>query len=148
MGQIKDYFDIQELVCKHVYTRFGEGAWSFFDPRMLAVMLYIREGIGKPMWVNNWAIGGNLTQRGLRCNLCQLVKDKTNAGELYMSAHQEGMGWDFNVKGMGPDEVRQWIVDHKDGLPYPIRMEDDTPTWVHVDTRNDGAKRKILFFRG
>lgn len=148
MEKIKKYFGIKELVCPDVHKKFGEMAWVFLDPRMLAVMLYIREGIGRPMWVNNWAVGGKLTQRGLRCNLCQLVKEKAKAGQLYMSAHQEGMGWDFNIEGMTPAQVRRWIVEHQAGLPYPIRMEEGTPTWVHVDVRHDGEGGKIKFFRG
>ena len=74
---IKDYFDIQELVCRHVYEKFGDIAWQFFDNRLLETLLVIREKLGKPIYVNNWQVGGNLTQRGLRCNACQLVAEKT-----------------------------------------------------------------------
>ena len=70
---IKKYFGIKELVCKHVYNRDHEASWIYFDPRLLEVVLWIREHIGKPMIVNNWASGGKYTQRGLRCNLCELV---------------------------------------------------------------------------
>lgn len=73
---IKDYFDIQELVCRHVYEKFGDNAWQFFDNRLLETLLVIREKLGKPIYVNNWQVGGNVTQRGLRCNVCQLVAEK------------------------------------------------------------------------
>ena len=52
--RITRYFDIQELVCPHVYDKFGLYAWQFFDPRLLDVLLAIREGIEKPIIVNNW----------------------------------------------------------------------------------------------
>ncbi|MEE0969944.1 MAG: hypothetical protein U0M06_11295, partial [Clostridia bacterium] len=65
---IKDYFDIKELVCPHVYNKFREYAWRFFDPRLLDTLLVIREKINKPIYVNNWDMGGDFSQRGLRCN--------------------------------------------------------------------------------
>lgn len=144
---IKDYFDIQELVCKHVYNKFGEGAWQFFDSRLLETLLVIREKLGKPIYVNNWQVGGNLTQRGLRCNICGLVKEKTSLEKVYMSAHMQGTGIDFDVKGMTTLEVRNWIKANQILLPYPIRLESDV-TWVHLDMRNDGSKGKVIYFKG
>ena len=47
--RVSRYFDIRELVCPHVYDKFGLYAWQFFDPRLLDVLLAIREGIGKPI---------------------------------------------------------------------------------------------------
>lgn len=78
---IKNYFNIKELVCKHVYNKFGEMAWTFFDPRLLETICVIREKLGKPITVNTWHSGGGLTQRGLRCNVCQLVAEKDPIGE-------------------------------------------------------------------
>ena len=111
MATIKDYFDIRELTCPHVYDKFREYAWNFFDPRLLDTLLVIREKIGKPIYVNNWDMGGNFTQRGFRCNICPLVKEKTALEKLYVTAHNQGMGVDFDVKGMSAEEVRKWIVD-------------------------------------
>ena len=67
---IKDYFDIQELVCRDTYNKYGNEAWQFLDDRLLANLLWIRENLGKPIYVNSWAIGGKFSERGLRCNLC------------------------------------------------------------------------------
>ena len=83
-----DYFSIKELVCKHVYERYGESAVMFLDDKLIETLNVIREQIlCAPMTVNNWHAGGNFTQRGLRCNICELVKSKTDAGSLYLSAH-------------------------------------------------------------
>lgn len=144
---IRDYFDISELVCRHVYSNFGEKSWSFLDKRLLDTILAIREGIGKPITVNNWSSGGSFSQRGLRCNLCSLVKDKTNKTKIYVSAHLQGKAVDFDVKGMSASKVREWIGMNKDILPYPIRIEKDV-NWVHVDMRNDGSRCKIEYFNG
>lgn len=144
--RIKKYFDIEELVCKHVYNKFGEMAWEFFNPKLLETLLVIREKLGKPIYVNNWQVGGNLTQRGLRCNVCQLVREKSDLGKAYMSTHMQGTGIDFDVKGMSAHEVREWIKKNQILLPYPIRLEDGV-TWVHLDMRTDGSKGKVVLFR-
>lgn len=143
--RIKRYFDIQELVCKHVYTKFGDNAWSFFDERLLETLLVIREKLGRPVYVNNWQVGGNLTQRGLRCNVCVLVAEKTALEKVYMSTHMQGTGIDFDVQGMTAAEVRGWIIKNQILLPYPIRLEDGV-SWVHLDMRADGSKGKVVLF--
>lgn len=143
--RIKQYFDIQELVCKHVYTKFGQVAWSFFDERLLETLLVIREKLGKPIYVNNWQVGGNLTQRGLRCNVCALVAEKTSLEKVYMSTHIQGNGIDFDVQGMSAAEVRGWIIKNQILLPYPVRLEDGV-SWVHLDMRTDGEKGKVILF--
>lgn len=145
---IKDYFDIQELVCKDVYHKFGEKAWEFFDPRLLETLLFIREAIGKPIYINNWQINGNLQQRGLRCNLCNIVDAKTASNIPYISAHIQGQAVDFNVQGETSEQTRQWIVNNKHRLPYPLRMELDTPTWTHIDVRNHSLTEKLVTFKG
>ena len=146
MERIKKYFDIEELVCRHVYNRFGEKAWDFFDRRLLEVLLFVREGIGKSIYVNNWQIGGSLSQRGIRCIVCPLVQEKSRLEKVYMSTHLQGNGIDFDVKGMTAEEVRKWIYAHREELPCPIRLEDGV-TWVHLDTRNY-SNEKVLYFKG
>lgn len=146
MRTIKDFFGIQELVCKHVYDKHKEGAWTFFDPRLIAVLLFIRQAIGKAITINTWHVGGSYSQRGLRCNLCSLVADKTKVGKLYVSAHQQGMAVDFDVKGMSAEAVRMWLHNNAYRLPYNIRVEKDV-TWVHIDVRND-TNEKIIYFKG
>lgn len=147
MSTIKDYFHIKELVCPHVYDKFREYAWQFFDPRLLETLLVIREKIGTPIVVNNWANGGQHTQRGLRCNIDPIPKEKTMLEKLYMSAHCQGMAVDFNVVGMSVADTHKWIKDNQILLPYPIRLEsiESAPTWIHLDLRSDGY-RQITYF--
>ncbi len=144
---IKDYFDIRELVCRHIYNKFGDGAWQFFDNSLLETLLVIREKLDKPITVNNWHIGGEFTQRGLRCNVCSLVSRQTKIENVYMSAHMQGTGIDFDVKGMSANAVREWLKYNQVLLPYPIRLEEGV-SWVHLDLRNDGSKGKIISFKG
>lgn len=135
-----------ELVCPHIYKRFGEAALFQLDVRLLEVLLWIRKGLGLPMTINTWKAGGNLSQRGMRCNLCEKVKEKDYA---YLSAHTFGQGVDFNVNGMDAKDVRKWIDDNKGSLPHPIRLErkcnGKETTWVHLDIRNETSD-KIVYF--
>ena len=147
LERIKKYFDLQELVCKHIYNKYGQSAWDFFDKDFLAVLLYIRENLGKAIYVNNWQLkDGELTQRGLRCQHCQMVKDKTKDGKPYMSAHLFGKALDFDVKGMTAEDVRQWIIAHKADLPHPVRLEDKV-SWVHLDVRYDDTEKMVYLFQ-
>jgi len=135
------YFKLHELVCKHIYDKYSEKAWQFLDPRLIITIDWIREYIDKPIYINNYYWNGNQTQSGIRCNICNLVKSKTDKGQVYMSAHIEGQAVDFSVKGMTAEAVRNWLVVQE--LPYPIRLEAGV-TWVHLDVRNTGQKVYIF----
>ena len=148
MSKFSDYFRAEEWVCPDVFKRFGERSLDFIDYRVKATALIIREKTGLPMYINNWVWGGNKTQRGLRCNLCQIVKDKTEDEIVYLSGHPLGKAWDFTVKGMTAQEVRDWLKTNQILLPYPIRVESDV-TWVHIDVLEYGQSgNKITYFKG
>jgi hypothetical protein len=139
------HFILEELVCPDVHKKYGEMAWQFLDEKAVITLDWIARTLNKKVTVNTWHGGGTFTQRGLRCNLCQLVKDKTNKGQLYLSAHILGKAFDFDVEGMTADEVRIWIALNKDKLPYNIRLEEGV-SWVHMDCEDTG--KKISFFKG
>jgi len=137
------FFQLHELVCNHIYKKYGKTAWQFFDPRIIITIDWIREHIDRPIYINNYEWGGNQTQSGIRCNLCQLAKMWTNLDKVRMSAHSTAQAFDFSVKGMTAEEVRNWLVRNQEDLPYPIRLEAGV-NWVHLDCRNAG--QKIYFF--
>lgn len=140
------YFKIQELVCPDVYRKFGEQAWMFIDERLIDTLDIVREKIlCSPMIVNNWNAGGSYTQRGLRCNICQLVKSKTDISRLYLSAHNFGKAVDATVQGMTAEEARHLIIKNQILLPYPIRLEDGV-SWLHLDVY-DSDKGKVYLFK-
>lgn len=137
------YFKIEELVCRHVYEKFGDKAWMFIDSRLVETLNLLREKIlGVPMIINTWKDGGGYSQRGLRCNRCQLVREKTAP---YLSAHVLGKGVDFNATGMTSDEVRSAIIKAQVLLPYPVRLERDV-SWVHLDVYDSGNGNKVTLF--
>ena len=136
---ISKHFKLHELVCDHIYEKYGYQALTFLDPRQVINMDWLREGLNRPIYINNYKWGGYQTQSGVRCNLCRIVLDKTDDKEVYMSAHIQGQADDFSAKGMEAEEVREWIVKHQDEIPYPVRLEQGIP-WTHMDCRDCGTK--------
>lgn len=134
--ELGSYFDIVELVCPHTYNKWKDRSWQFLDTAFLHNLLILRRDIIKqPMYCNNWDKQGQFSQRGLRCNICQIVKDKK---DVYLSAHVLGKAGDFDVKSMTAEQARGLILDHQDMLPYHFRLEGKVG-WLHfdsLDTRN------------
>lgn len=150
ISEIKKFFKLEELVCKHVMNKYNETQmWSFFSTQALETLLVLRRDIiKKPFIINNWkSPSGNYTQRGLRCNLCQIPKEKTRLEKVYMSAHCTGNAFDITVVGMSAEEARKLIDLNKHKLPYPIRLERDV-TWLHFDVYDMGTWDKITYFKG
>lgn len=139
INSLKPYFHIRELVCPHVYEKFKERAWQFISTEILSTLYVLRTIVLKePIFINNWFSQGSYSQRGLRCNICSLVKDKN---KCYLSAHQLGKAIDFNVSDKTAEEVRKIIKQNIDKFEYPIRLEEGT-SWVHIDcyTLDDSVK--------
>lgn len=139
---LKRYFKIQELVCPHVFAKHGEISWMFLSTLYLHTLLVLRRDILKVPLVCNTT---TLTQRGLRCNLCEIVKAKTDADIVYLSAHHLGIGGDLSSPEMTAEEMRRKIEDNSDLLPYPIRMEKGV-NWLHIDCYDTGTPNKITYF--
>lgn len=139
--ELKKYFDIKELVCNHIYDRFGEQAWMFLNTSLLHTLLVLRtQIINLPMIVNTTT----LKQRGMRCNMCELVKNKK---QVYVSAHLTGNGVDFTCSTKNAEEIRNLIKNNQTMLPYSIRLEDGV-NWVHLDVYNNCSGNKITTFKG
>ena len=137
---IKKFFDKQELLSKHVYESGGGYDLLLHDLQNLVV--WIRESLGRPMFANNWAIGGQFSQRGYRTNddpVCKVHKFATG------SAHFKGKALDFDVKGMTAEQVRKWLYENQESAPVRFRVEKGV-NWVHVDVMPHKASDKAYFF--
>lgn len=147
IDKLKNNFDIRELVCQHCYDKFGERAWQFISTELLSVLYTLRYVIfNKPIIVNNWHNNNKLSQRGLRCNMCDLVKNKTS---ITMSAHNFGKALDFDVSGYTSDQVYKMIKENISKFKYPIRLERDTKGWTHIDVYQPyGSEAKLVEFNG
>lgn len=138
--ELHSYFQVSELVCDHVHSKWGERAWQFLDTNYLHCLLVIRRDILQlPMTCNHE--GAN--QRGLRCNCCELVQGKDTA---YLSSHVLGKAGDFTVKGITAQEARSRIRQNAHLLPCNIRMEDGV-SWLHFDVLTQfGVTAKVYEF--
>jgi hypothetical protein len=139
------HFDLQEICCPHVYEKYGQFAWNFYDIRGIILINTIRDRIGKAVFVNDYEIHGELTQRGLRCPECQIVKDYAEKGILYMSGHVLAKAYDFTVQGLVAEEVRTWLIQHANWWPYPFRLESGV-SWAHLDLLTSGENGKVILF--
>ena len=144
INELSKYFNVVELVCDHTYKKWRERSWQFLATDYLHNLLVVRRDIlGVPMTCNS----GSAHQRGLRCNCCKMVADKTMSGIPYLSAHVLGKAGDFTVKGMTAEQARQKIIAEQDKLPYPLRLEADV-SWLHMDTLPQaGVTDKVYIFK-
>lgn len=149
ISRVKTNFDIRELVCPHAYNRWGEQCWQFLQADLLAVIYTLRSRMLKvPIVVNTWASGGGFDERGLRCNLCELVKSNTDKGTLYLSPHCMGAAIDFHTKEYTPEQIRDIIrMNWQKYSSIPIRIERDV-NWVHIDVFDKGDDKLITEFNG
>ena len=140
LDAIRPYFSVDELVCNHTFSRFGEASWQFLDTDYLHCLLVIRRDIlKKPMWCNST----QKKQRGLRCNRCEVVRGKTS---VYLSAHILGKAGDFSVTGMTAEAARDLIKKNADLLPCNIRIERGV-SWLHFDVLPQyGITQKVYEF--
>lgn len=141
IDEVRKFFNVKELVCDHTYARWGEKSWQFLDTDYLHALLVIRRDILQvPMTCNH----AGYMQRGLRCNMCEMVKSKDRN---YLSSHILGKAGDFTPRGMTAAQARAIITSHQDMLPCKIRMEDGV-TWLHFDVLPQyGIDQKVYLFK-
>lgn len=145
--ELQKNFDIRELVCPHCYAKFGESSWQFLSTELLYTLYQLRyEIFQQPIIINNWHVGGEYDERGLRCNMCSLVKSKKS---IYLSAHILGKAFDFNVGKLTSKEMNQVIRYNSHRFEYPIRLEKNTNGWCHVDVYQPiDSKANLIEFKG
>lgn len=134
------HFEVQELVSPEIYKKYGDDAIKVFDPRILWTIDKIREYYGVPVYINNWDMKkpGNKTQSGFRT-----VIDPNTPLTLH-----RGAAIDFVIKGVSPAQFRKDVRSGKLAsiLVYITRVEDNTPTWNHIDCANVPGT-EIIFFK-
>lgn len=142
LTQVGRFFKIEELVCPHTLTKWEVKSWQFLDTQWLHCLLVIRRDILQaPMVCNH----DDATQRGLRCNLCELVRAKE---DVYLTSHGFGKAGDFTVVGMTAEQARHRIKEMAHLLPCPIRLEDGV-SWLHFDVLPQyGVTDKVYEFKG
>lgn len=118
----------------------GEADISKMDTKIILVAQWIREQLGKPVIINNYATGGQYKESGLRD-----INSTTGAKK---SAHKEGKAIDIKVPGMTAKEVWDWCMDRQMELyAMGVREIEDQrfcPSWVHLSTRGNHLAIKVI----
>lgn len=123
---ICEHFKIYELVPKEFEHVPDSKLWLLFDDRALKTLDMLRKEFG-PVTINNWKVGGLLSQRGFRT---------ANVGAVF-SQHRFGRAFDCNFKNVSVEEVRQQCkLNQKKCFKYITAIEDDV-SWFHFDVRNN-----------
>lgn len=149
IAKLKKYFDIRELVCPHVYGKYKERSWKFLDTNLLHTLLVLREDIlCVPLTINTYHTGGIYDERGNRCNMCDITKNRTRKGIMYLSGHVFFKALDIVPVGMTADAGRAMIEKKADLLPVPVRLESSSaaPTWIHIDVMEDEDNQRVTTF--
>lgn len=140
------YFKIQELVCPHVYEKYGDKSWEFFNEEFLKELDIVREVLGVPITINNWNIEGQYKESGNRCQFCSIVAKRIANKELNMSMHNLYQAFDLKPKGLEIKKAVEMIMDnvHRFKVIKRIENPDYTSTWLHIDTK--GHHKGIRIF--
>ena len=151
MYYLPKHFKVEELVPPDLFTIHGYDSLYFLDDRITKTLDMLRERLDASIMVNNWNMGGVITQRGYRTS--------QTVGASY-SAHRFGRAVDFDIKNLSAGQFRNMVRSvgvqtfsetsllDETSLQYITRIEDDV-AWNHIDCmglpREPGEK--IIFFK-
>ena len=126
------HFQLEELVSPGLFNQYKDRQhilWYQFDPKALFSIDGLRSIFGS-CTINDWLWGGSYSQSGLRTPDSHYFS--------FLSQHTRARAFDNKFSDYSPEEVRQYILANpfKDELKYITCIEADTPSWVHIDTRN------------
>ena len=143
-----EYFNIEEFVPEDIYLQFGEKAWWFIRPEIVAIADKIRLLLNRTVLINDWSLRGQAQYRGFRPADCKI-------GAKF-SQHRMGAAIDIVVPArpakmldgkvirpglqlMHPTEVYHFLLDHRSVfVPMGLTTIENpmfTPTWNHLDIR-------------
>lgn len=123
------HFTLPELVDRQTYSVLGEQAWMLFRPDILITADRVREYFGKPIIINNWQGGGNLS-------LCGFRPYDSQVGAKF-SQHRLANAFDMHFNGLTADEVRAEILKKPDDEAFKlITCMEIEVSWNHIDCRN------------
>jgi len=116
------YFKAEELLPKGVTDT------SLLDPKLLQLVDEIRELLGVPCTINNYASGGTRQWCGLRTPACTIGAPK--------SQHRLGKAADMHPIGMTAEQARAKIKKAvAEGKLKNLGGVEDGVSWLHVDVR-------------
>jgi len=139
--KLSDNFDLRELVAPEIYNNpaIGDRAVDFISVNATAMLEDLRADFG-PITVNNWHMGGNYTNSGLRA-------PNSSVGAA-LSAHRFGTAFDLKFSDHIPVYVYFEILNNQAKYPFISRMENAeiTKTWLHVEFSTKQREGEIKIF--
>ena len=116
------YFKAEELLPKGVTDT------SLLDPKLLQLIDEIRELLGVPCTINDYASGGTRQWCGLRTPACTIGAPK--------SQHRLGKAADMHPIGMTAEQARAKVKKAvAEGKLKNLGGVEDGVSWLHVDVR-------------
>ncbi len=126
------YFKAEELLPKGVTDT------SLLDPKLLQLVDEIRELLGVPCTINNYASGGTRQWCGLRTPACTIGAPK--------SQHRLGKAADMHPIGMTAEEARTKIKEAlAAGKLKNLGGVENAVSWLHIDCR-PRVNGKVVWF--
>ena len=146
-------FVIQELVPRHIFLKRGLKSWQLLDWRALKTLEWVRDHLGSTT-VNNWHVGGEYSQSGLRTFEFYMQGQKNLRPDYIakqmitdsLSQHKFGRAFDCKLKNHTAEDARKYIKNNWDlfGLNWAITLEEDV-SWLHFDCRTQPDKIVYTF---
>ncbi len=136
--KVEKDFTLAEFVHPEILDRWGAKSLWFIDPKIFTIAQAFRDRFNRPVTINDWIIGGEYINSGLRQFNCKIGTT--------LSQHKFGRAIDIKIKGIDPLEVQHDIRN----FAYYYQMagltaiEDSTPTWTHADCRQTNSSEIFL----
>lgn len=137
------HFQLEEFVPKTIHDWFGDDAVYFVSEWQVEIAKDIRAFFDAPVVINDWVFGGDLHYRGYRPPFAKVGASR--------SMHKLAGAIDFHVVGWPIKEVWGALTDlnlHDYWYAQGIRRIEHikhTPTWVHIDNKDIGIDKIIVF---
>lgn len=139
--QVTPNFYLDEFIDPSTYAARGDKSIVLMDHRIIIFAQWLRETLGKPITINNWATGGQYRESGLRVF-------NTTTGAKW-SQHKFGRAIDIKCAGATPKQVLSVIKEYENYLIQrqictTIENTSFTPTWLHCDCRFTGLDKILI----
>jgi len=136
MNRIKNKknFYLDEFIDPITYRKFGRQSQRYIRPEIIKATQCLRELVGLPITVNNWAAGGSYKESGLR-------NFNTSTGASY-SMHKFGGAADLKIGNLSSFEMVEILKNHEEVImdlgirryENPEFTKGRNRSWLHIDS--------------
>lgn len=133
---VSEHFDIREFVDPQTYKDRGEASIGLINKKLIDIAEFIRTKIEKSVTINNWHVGGQFKESGLR-------HPNTKTGAK-LSQHKLGNAIDCKALGYSGNEWYDFVkANAKELFNLGVRRIEDkklATTWLHIDCKEHGKQ--------